>query len=346
MTQRTRYFLIGSALVVVTGLCTGLVAYYNGNLPLGLSSSADQEFDHMPSDLTALAFADVRAIMSSDFRQKLKQVLPTGDEKDRLQKEIGIDIEHDIDTVVAGFTGSDPTQGGAVVLVRGRFNDGQIETTAVQHGARAEEYRGKRMLVMSHGGPEHVPSGDAHAMPAGFGAPALAFIEPGLIALGDVASIKRAIDTNAAKTGITKNADIMKLVNEVRGGANAWVVGRFDELSKNADLPDQVKAHLPAVQFFALSARVNGGINGMMRAETRDPQAAQDLKAVVTGALAAGRLMAGQDARANSILNGLQVGGTDKSVTVAFTVPPEVLDILNGVAAMQRLQEGGGGVRK
>ena len=33
MNQRTRSFLIGSAAVVLLGLGTGLVAYYNGGLP-------------------------------------------------------------------------------------------------------------------------------------------------------------------------------------------------------------------------------------------------------------------------------------------------------------------------
>jgi hypothetical protein len=341
MTQRTRYFLIGSSLVLVIGLGAGLVAL-KGNLSLGLSASEDTAFTYVPMGVTAVAYADVRAIMNSDFRQKLRQVFPTGDEKDRLQKEVGVDIEHDIDSVVAGFSGEDVKRDGAVVLVRGRFNDGQIETIAVQHGAKVEEYRTKRLLVMGRHGGEAV-STEPHGMSHGLGGPAVAFLEPGLLALGDVASVKRAIDAAATSANIAKNAELMKLVNDVRGGANAWVVGSFDDLAKNTNLPDHVRAHLPAVHLFAVSANVNGGINGMLRAETRDEQAAQDLKAVVAGALAAGRLMAGQDQRATAVLNSLQVGGSQKSVTLAFTVPPEILDVLHGIAAGQRPQESGGG---
>jgi hypothetical protein len=334
MTQRTRYFLLGSALVVVLGVGTGLVAYYNGALS-GLSAADDAELAYVPGDSTALAYADVRAIMSSDFRQKLREVMPTGDEKDRIHKEIGVDLEHDIDVVVAGFTGSDPTNGSAVVLVRGRFNDGQIETTAVQHGAKVEEYKGKRLLSWNYGGGAVEPT-DGHAMSAGMnGPPVVAFLEPGLLALGPSASVRRAIDTAAAKSDITKNAELMKLVNDVRGGANAWVVGRFEEFTKSASLPDEVKAHLPAVQFLAVSAHVNGGLSGTIRAETRDEQAAKDLRAVVSGALAAGRLLAGQDQRATTVLNALQVGGTNKTVTLGFAVPPEVLDVLSGIARGQ-----------
>ena len=331
MTQRTRYFLIGSALVVVLGVGTGLVAYYNGALP-GLSSADDAELAYVPADSTALAYADVRAIMASDFRQKLREALPTGDEKDRIHKEIGVDLEHDIDVVVAGFTGNDPSNGGAVVLVRGRFNNGQIEATAVQHGARAEDYKGKRTLVWNRA---EVVEGHDTAVPhaaMGLHGPVVAFLEPGLLALGDINSVRRAIDAAAAKNAITQNAELMKLVNDVRGGANAWVVGRFEEFTKNAKLPDEVKSRLPAVQFLAISAHVNGGLTGTLRAETRDEQAAQDLKAVVSGALAAGRLMAGQDERATTVLNALQVGGTNKTVTLGFSVPPNVLDVLSGIA--------------
>ena len=98
--------------------------------------------------------------------------------------------------------------------------------------------------------------------------------------------IKRAIDTAASKNDVTKNADLMKLVNEIRGANNAWVVGRFDEISQ-ANIPAEVKEHLPAVQFFAVSAHVNGGLSGTLRADARDEQSAADLKAVITGGLAA-----------------------------------------------------------
>src|SRR4051812_45536774 len=102
MSQRTRYFLFGSVIVISVGLSIGLVAYYNGNLPLHGSSVGPAELAYLPADTNAVAFANVNEIMNSEFRQKLRQALPTGQEKDRLLAEIGLDIEHDIDRVVAG----------------------------------------------------------------------------------------------------------------------------------------------------------------------------------------------------------------------------------------------------
>jgi hypothetical protein len=117
MIRRTRYFLIGSALVVVVGLCAGLVAYYGGALP-GLASGPD-ELVYVPSDASTVGYADLRSIMKSDFRQGLSAVVPTGDQKSRLEAEIGVDLERDIDGVVASLgTGAPDT---ARVLLSGRL---------------------------------------------------------------------------------------------------------------------------------------------------------------------------------------------------------------------------------
>ena len=105
MSQRTRYFLIGSCLVLTIGLGTGLVAFYNGSLPMKRSASGLAELAYIPSGAAAVAYADVHAIMSSEFRQKLRQVLPSGEAKDKMLAETGIDLERDIDTVVAFVNG-------------------------------------------------------------------------------------------------------------------------------------------------------------------------------------------------------------------------------------------------
>jgi hypothetical protein len=330
MTQRTRYFLISSAFVVILGLGVGAVAYYNGNLPLK-SSAAIEEFTYLPADTQGLAFANVGAIMNSPFTQKLRQVLPTGEEKAKIQAELGLDIERDIDSVVAATNGLGPAENG-LVMVRGRFNTGHLEALALQHGGQAQDYRGKKLIVFAQ--PEnrdHVPGRHPFA--------ALAFLDANLLAFGDRSVIERAIDTKATRDDVSKNADLMKLVNDVQGGSDAWVVGNIEAIRTNSSVPAEVQKHIPAVQFFALSVNLNGGLNGVVRAEARDDKAGEELRAVVTGALAAGRLVSGQDKRIEAMLNALQVSGAGKTATLAFTIPPEVLDIINGVAAMKHLNE-------
>lgn len=330
MTKGTRFFLIGAVVVVMAGVATGLVAFYNGSLVLG-SSSQPSEFSYLPSTSTAVAYADVRAIMNSEFRKKLRQVLPTGDEQAKLKAEIGVDIEKDIDSVVAAMAGNEPEHGG-VVLIRGRFNEQTIEAAATRHGAKAEGYKGKKLLLMADHG-EMGASRDG-------GKPAvacLAFLERGLVALGDSASVKRAIDTGAGGESVTKNAELMKLVTEIRGTGNAWAVGRMDSFSNHA-LPGAVKEQLAAVQFMAASVKINGGVSGLLRAEARDDQSAEQLRDIVRGALAAGKLMSGKEPKVDAMLNSFQMQGTGKTVSLTFVVPPEVFDILNGVAAFRGLK--------
>ena len=313
MTNRTRSFMIGSALVMVVGLCTGLVAYYNGSV-LGRGDLPSYELAYMPADLGVVGYADVRAVMNSEFRQRLKQMLPTGEEIDRLKTEVGIDLENDIDSVVAGFSAAGPDHPGAIALLRGRFNDGQIETVATQHGAVAETYRGKRLLLTQgneRGG--------------------VAFLEPGLIALGEATTLKKAIDAQATRTGIEKNTELMQRVNEIQVGHKTWLVGRVDSMP-HPELPSQLQDQVSAVKWFAIGANVNGALNGTVRAIARDEAAAQNLREMATGGLAAAKLFAGQDPKLQTLANSVQITGMGTSVSMTFTVSPELLDLLGGMA--------------
>ena len=332
MTRSIRYFLTGSALVVFLGLSTGLIAYYNGGLPIG-PAKANGDLTFVPADATAVAFANVHAIMASDFRQKLRQVLPTGEELAKFRDELGVDIERDIDTVTAAYMGGQSTPESGVVIVRGRFNTGQIEALATQHGAVAEDYKGMRLLSMATGDTTETAH---HAVAT------VAFLNAGALALGEASAVKKAIDANASGDDVRKNAEMMDMINDVTSTGNAWVVGRFDAMTSQAGLPAEIVSHLPPVNLFAASVHVNGGLSGMVRAEARDDKAAEQLRDVVRGALAAGKLMTGQNPKMDSMLNSMQITGSGKTVGLSFVLPAELLELLNGVAAAHQLGNGTG----
>ena len=327
MSNRTRSFMIGSALVMIVCLCTGLVAYYNGGI-LGRTDLPSSEMAYIPADLGVVGYADVRAVMNSEFRQRVKQMLPSGEEIEKLKTELGVDIEHDIDSVVAGFSAAGPNHPGGIALLRGRFNDAQIETVATQHGAVAETYRGKRLVLTQ---------GDERG--------GVAFLEPGLIALGEATTLKKAIDAQATREGITKNADLMKRIDEIQMGHKAWMVGRVDALP-HPELPAQIRDQVSAVQWFAVGANVNGDLNGTLRATARDEAAAQNLREMATGGLAAAKLFAGQDPKLQTLANSVQITGVGNSVSVTFRVSPELLDLLGGFAGSHHQMEQRRGIQK
>lgn len=320
MTRKTRYFMAGSAAIVVAGLCTGLAAYYGGGFPsLSASRSGPAELSYVPADATVLAFANVGEIMNSEVRQKLKAALPHETGQQEFEKETGIDIERDIQYVVAAMTAPGPSgmnSPNGLVVARGQFNPAQLEGLAREHGGVVEEYKGKRLVKVSDNKPDHVM--------------ALAFLEPGLVGIGSETAIKSSIDAQLTAHSITSNNDMMELVSQIDNGNNAWAVGRVDVLTSQAKLPNEIASKLPAVKTFAVMTHIDGGVSGTLRAEARDQASADNLRQVVQGALALGRMS--NDPKATAFINSLQLSGSGNTVALSFTIPIELFDMLpNGI---------------
>jgi hypothetical protein len=329
MTARTRYFVIISLLVLGVGLGTGLVAYYVG-FPAGAFSrrGGPDELEYIPRDATVVAFANVQEVMASELRRKLHEAIPmpeTGQHE--IESATGINVETDIDRIVACLH-PDPTTtkltGAGMVLARGRFNEVKIEALMRDHGATVEDYKGKRLIVADF------ETGNGKGL-------SVAFIEPGLVALGSTGLVRSAIDLHqsgdnpqAGLQSVTGNDELMNLVRSLDDG-NAWAVGRFDVLQSQAHLSQDLASRLPPITWFAVSGHVNGGLRGVIRAETRDDEAANNLRDVVRGFLALGKLQAGGRPEFQAVLQSLELGGTGKTVALSFTVPSEVFD---AIAAM------------
>src|SRR5688500_9517741 len=333
MSKKTRYFLAGSAAVLVAGVCTGLVAYYAGGFQPVAASAVSNELRYVPATASLVAYADVRSIMDSELRLRLKQAVP-GQEQGQKEflEHTGIDIERDIDYVVAAMTAApDATtefKGAPLVVARGRFNDTQLEGLIRQHGGQVEDYKGKRLVVVA------VPKVDGvEVQHHGFGSRSmvLAFLEPGLLGIGDLAAVKSAIDAQMSSNSITGNNEMMELVGEIGRSNNAWAVGRFEAIAQQANLhqnlPPQAAAQLNLVKWFAAAGHINGGVSGTLRAEARDDEAGQELRKGIDGLMALARLAGGADPKAAAMIQSLQLSGSGKSVVLSFTVPAELINL-------------------
>ena len=325
MMNRTRYFLIASLLVLSVGLGTGLVAYYVG-FPAGAFANrgGPDELQFIPREATVIAFANVQEIMTSELRQKLRDAIPLHENGQReFQDWTGINIETDVDRVVACMNPNGDgagTHGSGLVLARGRFDVVKIEALMRERGGQVEEYKGKRLVVA-----------DIAEHPTSF---AVAFIEPGLVGVGTSALVRQAVDLHQGgdnpQTGVasvTGNEELMNLVRSLETG-NAWAVGRFDSLMSRARLPQDVANRIPAITWFAVSGHINGGLRGVIRAETRDEEAANNLRDVLRGFMALGKLQSGSRPEMQMMLQSLELGGTGKTVALSFVVPAEVFDVI------------------
>jgi hypothetical protein len=324
MTKRTRYFMAGSAAVVVAGLGVGLAAYFSGGFPSVSAAPGREELAFVPVDATVVAYADVRGIMDSELRQRLKQAMPIHEQgRQEFQEHTGIDIERDIDYVVAAMTPGAEIGKSGFVVARGRFDDVRLEGLAREHGAQRQDYRGKRLLVLDVATHDQAHTG------------VLAFLEPGLVAIGDLAAVQRAIDARMTAQSVTTNNEMMDLVNDIERTNNAWAVGRFDVLASQANLPDQVARQIPAVKWFAAAGHINGGLAGTLRAEARDEQAAENLRDVVRGFLALARMQTQNDPKLTALTQSLELTGTGKTVALSFTLPAELLELMAPKGALQ-----------
>ena len=319
MTRQTRYFVLGASGLLVVGLVTGLFAYVNRGAALAVSVTGPAELAYVPSNASIVGYANVREVMLSDFRERIRQIAPDGVGQAKLEQQLGLNIERDIDHVVA-FLAPGPDEGrpAGLVLFRGRFDTTRLEAMAGEGGATVSEYAGTRVVSIAAGE---------------VGALAMAFMEPGLVAVGDLGTVHQVIDRGSAGADITSNEQMMGLLDRVDSGSNAWAVGRFGDLSSLGFLPDEVSAQMPAVTAFAVSGRVNGGLSGSFTIEGRDEAAGQNLRDVFRGFLALATMQTTGRPELQAMLDSLQLSGTGTLATLSFWLPSEALDFIFSLAA-------------
>ncbi len=323
MKHQTRYFVLGAGGLLVVGLLTGLFAYVNrGAALLAVSVTGPIELAYVPSNASIVAYANVREVMLSDFRERIRQIMPDDVGQTELEEQLGLNIERDIDHVVAFLApGPDAGQPAGLVLFRGRFDTTRLEAVARDSGATVGEYADTRIVS--------IDAGDVGAL-------AMAFMEPGLVAVGDLGTVQQAVDRGSAGADIESNERMMALLERVDSRSNAWAVGRFGDLSLLGFLPDDVSVQLPAVTGFAVSGRVNGGLSGSVSIEGRDDEAGQNLRDVFRGFLAIAQMQTTGRPELEAMLGSLQMSGTGPVASLAFRLPSEALDYIFSLADPDR----------
>jgi hypothetical protein len=340
MTSKTRNFAVASLLVLGAGLGTGLFAYYSGFPTSAIApAGGPDELKYLPSNATLVAFADVHEVMTSEVRQKLQTGVPFHGQGQRsFEEQTGINIETDVDRVVFGLTpllemGQHGTPSGLVVA-RGRFNAVKIESWMRERGARVEDYKGKRIITAEHTRPSTNSSQPQQldTPPPSSESVSIAFIEPGLVAVGQSALVRRSIDLKDGGDNVIANEELMNRVHAL-GPGNVWAVGRFDALTSQARLSTGVMGQLPAINWFSVNGQVDTGVSGTFHAETHDDESANGLRDVVRGFMALARMQTSSKPELQPLLQSLQLGGAGKVVMLSFDLTPQILDILTRSAA-------------
>jgi hypothetical protein len=324
------------------GLGTGLVAYYVGFPATAFfNHNGPDELRYLPNSVSLVGYVEVREIMASDLRQRLKQL--TGAEaqdngRRQVQELTGINFETDIERLVGGFDAGSPSGNNGVVVARGMFDAVKIEALMREHGAQVQEYKGKRLVVADHlGDPSTFGDTTTPAPRTTDSTFALTFMEPGLVAFGSTALVRHAIDlhTGGGESAAT-NEDLVAHIKALDGG-NAWVVGRMDVLKGKAKLPEIVANQLPPITWFGFRGQVDGGLQARVTAEAKDDESANMLRDVVRGFLALAKLQTSAKPEFQHFVQSLQLGGTGKTVSLSLDVPAQLFDAIG--AAMPKPQQ-------
>src|SRR5438128_11826905 len=129
-----------------------------------LGQSGAKELQYVPRDAAVIAYANVHEVMTSELRQHVRQAVPMQMQENgqrEFQNETGINVETDIDRVVACLEpGGTNAPGAGMVLARGRFDEVKIEALMREHGAQVESYKGKRLIVGDRIGAGNRPAPD------------------------------------------------------------------------------------------------------------------------------------------------------------------------------------------
>jgi hypothetical protein len=341
-TAKTRYFLVGSAAILTAGLAAGTVAYMGGMPRAFASNAGPDELSLVPAGAAVVAYANVQGVMSSEFRQRLTNLMD-GEGKGRqdFQEHTGIDVERDIDAVIAAMSpgAGGPHENGFVAL-RGRFDIGKIESLVVSKGGRIGEYKGARLLLApekSDAEPTESieptePTSD-HTMAAKrheHTSPIIALVNANLVIVGSEASVKAAVDRSQGDgtASITSDGEFVRMLESVDQNSTVWAIGRPKVFQAGSDLPTQVLQQLPEVKWFAASGHLNGGLQATVRAEGKDEEAGKNMRDVVQGVLALARLQLDAKPELKPLLNSVQIEGTGNGVALHLTLPAEMLDVI------------------
>ena len=318
MTQRVRRVAVGGGGRLVLGLCLGLLVSLDAGMARAQTAAASVDLAHVPANASVVAYANVREMMLSDVWARIREM--AGDELQALRiEELGLDLERDIDEVF-GFVAPGGTEGqpAGLALLRGRFDMTRLEAVAREAGGTVTDYAGARVVS--------IEADEA-------GTFAMAALEPGVVAVGDLANVQQAVDQLGDGSDVTANDEIMALLDRVEEGSHAWAVGQLGDLSALGIVPDEVPVPISAVTAFALSARVDSGVGGSVSIEGRDEETGQHLRDLLRGVLALAQSAATESAELQALVDAVQLGGSGTTATVSFSLPSETLDLLFAAAA-------------
>jgi hypothetical protein len=271
-----------------------------------------------PANTQIVIGIDGAAIRSSQFGQYLigqSEAREAGMQK--FIEQTGIDPRRNVDFVLIAVH-PDQKNAAGLVLVRGSFDEQRMKARAKAEGSIVETYNGVEILRE-----KHQTTG-----------PAAAFPQPGVLLIGDSASIRATI-SGRSNPGVL-DPTLTRIIDQVSIDNDVWLAALTPkiDISPVAISPD-IPPQLNSPQLFQSIQHVSGGLRLgdsaklTLNVETRSPQDAGAVADVMRFAAGMLETQAQNNAQAAILAPALQnmlLSTSGADVHVVLSVPEKSLE--------------------
>ena len=313
-----RNFTLVSVLLVITGI-TAAVLWLSVGLPAKASvPNAPDALQSIPSDFQFVAGINLQRIAASPLFLKLRQEQPQaariGNDLARFTEQTGIDPFRDITYVVLAGRADGTAKRESLIIVSGAFDKSRI-TDIIRTKASAIEmdYRGTPLMLIPEPKDSTVKNG-------------MVFLAEREIAIGNLASIKSALDTRAGdKNDILSNATISSLLGGIDLNEMLWFAGNAADALKIAPMQAPPALNASSVQGIAGTLNISENLAGKIIATAIDANAATKMADVFRGIIALGQLSEKQNPDLSLLLSTFTVTQNASQISLSFNIPGELL---------------------
>jgi hypothetical protein len=328
--SRSRIAILSSAVVVTAGVLAGA-----GILLLDSARAAvgplPAEALVLPADARFVSGVDVKRLISSPLYQRYAPAGARPEAFSDLESKLGIDPARDVDHVF--IAGSGPQDKNGVVVVLGRFDRARL-------GQAIETSHKGKVTWKTHQGSTVYLFGEGMR-----GAQALTFLDDTTLVLGTAAAVESAIASRAQGSGgLRGNAELIRLIEQVKPGSAFWVVGDqtlLSNLPRTVPMPQAgggagTAMTLPNLKSLTLTGDVDPALRLAITGETTDEAAAKNLGDMVRGFAGMLNLYANEKPELRQLASAISVTVEGNRVLVNANVPYEMLDALQPKKAVAR----------
>ncbi len=293
-------------------------------LPLGAFAADPSLLQLAMPDAQVVAGLQVDQAKSSLFGQYVLSHLSVNDTKlEQFTSETGFDPRHDVsEIVVASNWKSNTPDNRWIVAAHGVFNISKITSTAQSNGGVIAPYQGINVVTLQASSSAQVDTG-------------IAFLDNATALVGDVASVKAAIDRKKSNAPI--DGSVLAKAQTVSTGKDFWFVTLVPLSNFSGSIPDSNLSGAMQGNLLAAINQMSGGIRfgdtvtisaeAVTRSE-KDAQALVDVVKFFAGLVQLNRQNNPAAGQVATLLDTLKTSTSGNITNISLAIPEQQLEQL------------------